>query len=115
MGRDRAHSGYRDYHVFIDWRWITLRLTTLAAAAVMLYRYKAPFLLMPVAVTLWYMSMDLVMLLLPPDVPSSASAWLFRKWFSVAFGAAMVLFAFWVDLRSRLTRITRSGCICSGC
>jgi len=96
--------GYRDYHVFIDWRWITLELTTLAAAAVMLYRYKAPFLLMPVAVTLWYMSMDLVMLLLPPDVPSSASAWLFRKWFSVAFGAAMVLFAFWVDLRSRLTK-----------
>lgn len=96
--------GYRDYHVFIDWRWLTLELTTLAAAALMLYRYKAPFLLMPVAVTLWYMSMDLAMLILPPDAPWSESAWLFRKWFSVAFGAAMVLFAFWVDLRSRLTK-----------
>lgn len=96
--------GYRDYHVLIDWRWITLELITLAVAAVMLYRYKAPFLLMPVAVTLWYMSMDLAMLALPPDDPWSTSAWTFRKWFSVAFGAAMVLFAFWVDLRSRLTK-----------
>jgi len=96
--------GYRDYHFYIDWRWVTLELTTLAAASLMLYRYKAPFLLMPVAVTLWYMSMDLVMLLLPPDAPWSESAWLFRKWFSVAFGAALVLFAFWVDLRSRWTK-----------
>lgn len=97
--------GYRDYHVYIDWRWITLELATLVAAALMLYRYKAPFLLMPVAVTLWYMSMDLVLLLVPPDVkPWSDSEWLFRKWFSVAFGAVMVLFAFWVDLRSRLTK-----------
>ncbi len=96
--------GYRDYHVYIDWRWVTLVLTTLAAAALMLYRYKAPFLLMPVAVTLWYMSMDLVMLILPPDSPWSESTWLFRKWFSVAFGAVMILFAFWVDLRSRWTK-----------
>ena len=96
--------GYRDYHVLIDWRWITLELITLAAAALMLYRYKAPFLLMPVAVTLWYMSMDLVMLLLPPDAPWSESAWQFRKWFSLAFGAVMLLIALFVDLRSRMTK-----------
>ena len=96
--------GYRDYHVLIDWRWITLELATLVAAMVMLYRYKAPFLLMPVAVTLWYLSMDLVMLLLPPDAPWSRDAWLFRKWFSVAFGAILILIAFWVDLRSRFTK-----------
>jgi MFS family permease len=95
---------YRQYHDVIDWRWVTLELATLLAGVLMLYRWRAPFLLMPVAVTLWYMSMDLALLLLPPDVkPWSESEWLFRKWFSVAFGLVTVLVAFWVDLRSRRT------------
>jgi len=101
----RHAQNYREFHIFIDWRWTTLEFATLFAGALMLYRYKAPFLLMPVAVVLWYMSMDLVMLLLPPDVrPWSESELLLRKWFSVCFGLIMVLLAFWVDLRSRFTR-----------
>jgi hypothetical protein len=103
---DAWHAqNYRQFHIFIDWRWTTLEFATLFAGAFMLYRYKAPFLLMPVAVVLWYMSMDLVMLILPPDVrPWSESEWLFRKWFSVCFGLITVLVAFSVDLRWRLTR-----------
>jgi hypothetical protein len=103
---EAAHAqNYRQFHIFIDWRWTTLEFATLFAGVLMLYRYKAPFLLMPVAVALWYMSMDLVMLLLPPDVrPWSESEWLMRKWFSLCFGLIVVLVAFWVDLRSRFTR-----------
>ncbi len=103
---DAPHAQhYRQFHIFIDWRWTTLEFATLFAGVLMLYRYKAPFLLMPVALVLWYMSMDLVMLLLPADVrPWSESEWLLRKWFSVCFGLTMVLIAFWVDLRSRFTR-----------
>lgn len=103
-------SGYRAYHHVIDWRWVTLEFATLAAGVAMLYRYRAPFLMMPVAVTLWYMSMDLVMLLIEPsgsswsDGPWSASAWTLRKWFSLAFGLIMVLVAFWIDLRARFSR-----------
>lgn len=98
-------QSYRAYHAVIDWRWLTLELVTLAAGAALLYRWRAPFMLMPIAVTLWYMSMDLAMLILGADVtPWSDSAWTFRKWFSVAFGAAMVLFALLVDLRNRSTR-----------
>ena len=55
----RGTSSYRAYHYVIDWRWITLEFATLLAGVAMLYRWKAPFLLMPVAVTLWYMTMDL--------------------------------------------------------
>jgi hypothetical protein len=103
---DKVHAqNYREFHTFIDWRWTTLEFATLFAGVLMLYRYKAPFLLMPVAVVLWYMSMDLVMLILPPDVrPWSESELLFRKWFSVCFGLILLLVAFWVDLRSRFTR-----------
>ncbi len=96
---------YRAYHYWIDWRWLTLELATLSGGVLMLYRYRAPFLLMPVAVTLWYMSMDVAaMLIYANEAGWSAAGWEFRKWFSIAFGAVMVLVAFWVDLRSRLTR-----------
>ena len=101
----RGTSSYRGYHYIIDWRWITLELATLVAGVVMLYRWKAPFLLMPVAVTLWYMTMDLAMLILPETERGwSEAAWTFRKWFSVASGLIIVLIGFWVDLRSRFTR-----------
>ena len=97
-----VRDSYRAYHYLIDWRWLTLELVTLATGAALLYRWRAPFMLMPIAVTLWYMSMDLAMLILGPEVKVwEASAWTFRKWFSVAFGAGMILFALLVDLRNR--------------
>src|SRR5207247_730974 len=60
-----------------------------------------PFMLMPVAVTLWYMSMDIVPFLFGAD---RVYDWEIRKFISLWFGLAMVLVAFWVDLRSRLSR-----------
>ncbi len=98
-------QSYRAYHAIIDWRWLTLELATLAAGVGLLYRWRAPFMLMPIAVTLWYMSMDLaVMIVVAEGTPWSDSAWTFRKWFSVAFGAAMILVALLVDLRNRSRR-----------
>jgi hypothetical protein len=95
-------QSYRAYHAIIDWRWLTLELVTLAAGSLLLYRWRAPFMLMPIAVTLWYLSMDLAMFILGADARAwDMNAWIFRKWFSVAFGAAMILFALLVDLRNR--------------
>jgi hypothetical protein len=53
---------------------------------------------MPVAFTLWYLSMDLARLIVAPD---QALAWEFYRDFSLLFGLGMVLLAFWVDARSR--------------
>jgi len=92
---------YRDYHVFIDWRWIMMEFGTLAVGVVLLWRYRFPFMLMPIAVTLWYMSMDLVPFLLGAE---RVYDWEIRKLISVYFGLAMTLVAFWVDLRSRFSR-----------
>ena len=93
---------YRDYHAYIDWRWLLMELATLAAGAVALWRYRLPFLVMPIAVTLWYMSMDLTVFLLEGNTASFYSDQ--GKRVSTFFGLAMLLVAFWVDLRSRLTR-----------
>lgn len=46
------------YHQWIDARWLTLEIATLVMAALALWRMPLPFMVMPVAVTLWYMSMD---------------------------------------------------------
>lgn len=101
---DAPHADqYRDFHRYIDWRWITLELATLAAGCLMLWRWRAPFMTMPIAVTLWYLSMDLAMLLVSFEAGSGwdSAAWTFRKWFSVCFGAITLLLAFWIDLRNR--------------
>lgn len=95
---DGGTTRYAAYHTRIDWRWLTLELATLAAAAVALWRLRYPFLMMPVAVTLWYLSMDLARLIV---APTDADAWAFYRDFSCFFGLLMVLFAFWVDARSR--------------
>ena len=88
---------YREYHIYIDWRWILMELATLAAGAVMLWRYRLPFLVMPVAVTLWYMSMDLT----PFLFGSEDLTWDLRKQVSLWFGLLMLFLALGVDLRTR--------------
>ena len=92
---------YRDYHVFIDWRWLMMELGTLAIGAILLWRYRFPFMLMPIAVTLWYMSMDVVPFLMGQE---RVYDWEIREFISLWFGIAMTLVAFWVDLRSRFSR-----------
>jgi hypothetical protein len=90
---------YRDYHARIDWRWLMMELATLGGGAIALWRYRLPFLCLPVAVTLWYMSMDLA-----PFLFGGESGEFFSrrgKLVSTMFGLAMILFAFGVDVRSR--------------
>jgi hypothetical protein len=90
---------YRAYHYLIDWRWLFMELATLAAAAVALWRYRLPFMVMPLAVTLWYLSMDLAPFLFGGDALAFYSEP--GKRVSAAFGLAMMALAFVIDLRSR--------------
>ncbi len=87
----------RNYHTHIDWRWLFMELATLACGAVMLWRYRLPFLVMPIAATLWYMSMDLT----PFLFGETDATWELRKFVSLWFGLLMALLAFWVDIRTR--------------
>lgn len=91
------NDSYRDYHRYIDWRWLTLEFATLAAAVVLLVRFKLPFMVMPVAVTIWYLSMDVAHMLMQKD----GFDWEFTRDVSLVFGLATCAIAVWVDLRSR--------------
>ncbi len=92
-------STYRDYHRWIEWHWLWMELATLMVAALMLYWYRYPFLLLPVAVTLWYLSMDVVVWL-----TGGGYDWELRRMTSLVFGLAMIAVAFWLDYRSRHTQ-----------
>lgn len=92
---------YRDLHRYIEWRWLFMELATLAVGAVLLWRYRLAFMVLPVAVTLWYLSMDLAPLLLPEPGYGWDGWWEFRQFVSLWFGLLVVLFALWVDLRNR--------------
>jgi hypothetical protein len=117
LGYWESRLTYRDYHILIDWRWIVMELGTLAVGAVVLWRWRLPFSVMPIAVTLWYMSMDVAPLLLkfansgldPRDLTLTdeqrSRLWQqlfeFRKWTSVIFGLVVAAGAIAVDLANR--------------
>ncbi len=93
-------GSYQSYHTQIDWRWLTLEFGTLAAAVVMLWRYRLPFMVMPVAVTVWYMYMDVAHLLMQ----HASFEYRFMRDMSLVFGIGTCLIALWVDVRSRLAQ-----------
>lgn len=90
------HYDVTDFHRYIDWRWFFMELGTLLAAAIAFYRYRMPFLSMPVAVIFWYLGMDLVPLLFQ-DLDHN---WELRRLTTMYMGIVVTLFAFWVDVRS---------------
>jgi len=89
-------SAYRDYHRYIKWHWLYMEISTLAVGVILAWKYKYPFLMMPIAVTLWYLSMDITAIISGGDFD-----WDLRKLVSMYSGLLMIALAFWVDIRSR--------------
>ena len=96
MGLWADDSVYRDYHRYVKWNWLYMELGTLAVGVIVAWRYKYPFLVMPIAVTLWYMTMDISAMISEGDYD-----WELRKLVSMYTGLLMITLAFWVDIRSK--------------
>jgi len=96
MGWWPDDTSYREYHQYIQWHWIYLEFGTLAAGTAMARTYRYPFMIMPIAVTLWYMSMDIAVM-----ITGGHYDYQFRALFSLWFGLLTTLLAFWVDIHSR--------------
>lgn len=97
MGWWPDQSTYSDYYRYVQWNWIFMELGTLAVGVILAWVYRYPFMVMPIAVTLWYMSMDITALI----TGENAFDFELRALVSMYFGLAIVLLAFWVDVRSR--------------
>ncbi len=89
-------SVYREYHRYIKWHWLYMELSTLAVGAIIAWRYKYPFLMMPIAVTLWYLTMDVAVM-----IGGDNYSWELRKLVSMHVGLLMIGLAFWIDIRSQ--------------
>ncbi|EHL30789.1 hypothetical protein [Legionella drancourtii] len=87
---------FREYNYYIKWHWIFMELGTLAVGVILLWIYRYPFMTMPIAVTLWYMSMDLTSMISGGEYVFGLSAMV-----SMYFGLLTALIAFGVDIRSR--------------
>jgi hypothetical protein len=84
---------YRDFYVWIKAGWVPMDVATILAAALALRYFRFPFLVMPAAVALWFLSMDLA----PWLLGERWLDWEQRKWLSLAFGLAVILVAWRVD------------------
>ena len=94
-------GAYRDFFVWIKGSWLFMDAAAIVAGAVALRFYRFPFLTMPIAVGLWFMSMDLTPWIFGIDWHSGSLAWEKREIVSLWFGLGVLLVAWWVDIRSR--------------
>ena len=92
---------YRDFYVWIKGSWLFMDASAIVAGIVALRFYRFPFLVMPVAVGLWFMSMDLTPWIFGTDWHHGEFAWKDREIVSLWFGLVVLAIAWLVDVRSR--------------
>lgn len=77
------HPGsYQDYYLWINGSWIVIELATMAAALIALRKVKFSFLVMPAAIALWFISMDITRII----SSGQELTWELRSWVSVISG-----------------------------
>ena len=77
--------------------WVPMELATIVAGLIALRFYRFSFLIAPVAMALWLLSMDVAPWIFGDPSPS----WRLRRLVSVWFGLGMIIVAWTVDVRSR--------------
>jgi hypothetical protein len=90
-------GSHTSYYIWERASWLLVELVTLAAGGVALRFVRFPFLTAPMAVALWYMSLDVTPLLFGKrDFNESQQLWV-----SVVFGAGVMVAGYLVDRRAR--------------
>ncbi|KJK09266.1 MULTISPECIES: hypothetical protein [Pseudomonas] len=56
---DDTQTGYHNYYTYVQGGWLLMEAATVVAGLLMLRLIPFPFIVMPIAVALWFMSMDL--------------------------------------------------------
>jgi hypothetical protein len=88
---------YAGFHVWINGSWIAMEFAAIAVGLVVLAFVRFPFLTMPIAFALWYLSMDLAPMLLR----RTEFSWDERKIVSVGVGLVMIIISYVIDRRTK--------------
>lgn len=94
---DDEQGAYHDYYVYVQGGWLAMELATVLVGALMLRLLPFPFIVMPIALALWFMSMDLTELAYGEAFDCSQ-----RRWVSLWFGLLLLLVSLLIDGRSKL-------------
>lgn len=93
---DDAQADYHQYYTHVQGGWLAMEAATVLAGLLMIRLVPYPFIVMPIAVALWFMSMDLT-----EWVFGSPFSWEQRREVSLWFGLATLLAFLAVDGRTR--------------
>ncbi|MCT8163119.1 DUF2157 domain-containing protein [Pseudomonas putida] len=91
-----AQSSYHDYYAYIRGAWLLMEAATVVAGLLMLRLVPYPFIAMPIAVALWFMSMDL-----SEWIYGAPFTWEQRRTVSLWFGLGLLAVMLLVDGRTR--------------
>ncbi|HLV48687.1 MAG TPA: DUF2157 domain-containing protein [Aliidiomarina sp.] len=86
----------RDVYQAPNWHWIFIEVGTLIVGAILAWKYKYPFLIMPIAITFWHLVADSAGILLGVQF-----RWGFSELLSLYTGLFLIGVAFLVDVKSR--------------
>jgi len=86
-----------DFYVWIKGSWVFMEIAAIVAGVIALRYYPFPFIVMIIAVALWFMSMDLT----PWIFGRAEFTWEERRAVSMWFGLAVLAVAWIVDRRPR--------------
>lgn len=93
---DDAQGDYHQYYTYVQGGWLAMEAATVVAGLLMLRLVPFPFIVMPIALALWFMSMDLT-----EWVYGDVFSWEQRRTVSVWFGLAVLAVFVGVDGRTR--------------
>ncbi|TBU80760.1 DUF2157 domain-containing protein [Pseudomonas daroniae] len=91
-----TQTDYVDYYRYVQGGWLAMEVATILVGLLVLRLMPFPFIVMPIAVALWFMSMDLSELLY-----GEYFSWEQRRWVSLWLGLVILLVSLLVDGRSK--------------
>jgi hypothetical protein len=92
-------GAYQDFFPLMNASWVYMELGAIAASALALRFFPFPFIVMIASVALWFLSMDLALLILRHHPTGFDDDWELRRKVSLGFGAAMIAAAWALDLK----------------
>ncbi len=93
---DDVQGEYHNYYRYVQGGWLLMEVATVCAGLLMLRLIPFPFIVMPIAVALWFMSMDL-----SEWFHGDVFTWEQRQTVSLWFGLGLLLVFVLIDGRTR--------------
>lgn len=91
------HGAYRGFYVWVKHDWVPMDLATIAAGALALWWVRFPFLVMPLAAALWFLSLDFAHWM----VGGRGGEWEYFRQVTLVFGLGVLALAWVVDVRAK--------------